>query len=68
MTNCLEPLQQDVGYYDDSASMQAERQSLWPVEDVPRFQRIKEAMDLGAPFDRFALSLRVCQGRRIAEA
>jgi len=22
MTNCLEPLQQDFGYYDDSASVQ----------------------------------------------
>jgi len=31
MTNCLEPLQQDVGYYDDSASMQVERQALFPV-------------------------------------
>ena len=25
-------------------------------------------MDLGGPFDRFALSLRVCQGRKIEEA
>jgi hypothetical protein len=25
-------------------------------------------MDLGGPFDRFALSVRVCQGRRIEEA
>jgi hypothetical protein len=25
-------------------------------------------MDLGGPFDRFALSLRVCQGRRLEEA
>ena len=68
MTNCLEPLQQDVGYYDDSASMQVERQTLFPVEDVPYCQRIKETMDVGGPFDRCALSVRVWQRRRIEEA
>jgi hypothetical protein len=68
MTNCLEPLQHDVGYYDDSASMQVERQPLCPVEDVPCCQRIKETMDFGGPFDRCALSVRVWPRRRIEEA